>query len=207
MASEEVMKVESGKEEFEHVLDILERQLLEASVHLYIWEQLWPTEKVVDVINEYIGFFQPTKDAHRDRCIEKVTDILSNKPRAPSVYRVLNMVGRNPSLARDIDVHEMKRRLKKHRRVLEAMKYFRNSRAAHWDTSIGNLEKPVLFGDTKRMLEELKAICNEISGSHSGMIHAFRYSQQRDVIALIDGLRRQRAEDKERVERLKSGRG
>ena len=52
--------------EFENVFEILQKQLLAASVHFRIWEQLWPTEKVVDTINRYKGFFQPTRDAHLD---------------------------------------------------------------------------------------------------------------------------------------------
>jgi hypothetical protein len=203
MAPKKEMKVRNEKEEFEYVFDIMENQLLAASVHFYIWEQLWPSEKVVDVINQYIGFFQPTRDAHLERLIMKVNDILSSKQEAPSLYRILNMVGRNSSLAPDVNVHEIKQRLRKHRKVLEAIEYFRNKRVAHWDTSVKKLEKPVLFGDTKRMLNELKDISNEISGSHSGRIHAFRYSQQGDVIALIGGLRRKRAEDRRRIERLK----
>ena len=203
MASETERKIKNEQEEFENVFEILQKQLLAASVHYYIWEHLWPTEKVVDVINQYIGFFQPTRDAHLDRLIIKVSDILSYKPNAPSFYRILNMLGRNSSLAPDVNVREIKKRLKKHRKVLEAIKYFRNNRVAHWNTSVEKLAKPVLFGDTKRMLTELKSISNEISGSHSRMIHAFRYSQQGDTIALLDGLKKKRDEDQKRIERLK----
>jgi hypothetical protein len=45
------------QEEFENVFEILRKQLLSASVNFSIWEQLFPTDKVVDIINRYIGFF------------------------------------------------------------------------------------------------------------------------------------------------------
>jgi hypothetical protein len=203
MASRREEEPRDERKEFETVFEILQKQPLAASVHYYIWEQLWPTENVVDVINQYIGFFQPTRDAHLDRLIIKVSDILSYEPNAPSFYRILNVLGRNSSLAPDVNVREMKKRLKKPGEVLEAIEYFRNSRVAHWDTSVEKLAKPVLSGDTKRMLTELRSISNEISGSHSRRIHAFRYSQQGDTTALLDELKRMRDEDQKRIERLK----
>lgn len=45
------------QEKFEDVFEILRKQLLAASAHLYIWEKLWPTEEVVGVIGRYKGFF------------------------------------------------------------------------------------------------------------------------------------------------------
>jgi hypothetical protein len=204
MGTEKEMKVRSEKEEFEYVLEIFRQQLLDASSHLYIFEQLWPTEKIVDVINRYKGFFQPTRAAHLERLIIKVSDIVSNKADAPSLYRILKMVGVNSRIAPDINVHDVKQRIKKHKKTLETIKDYRNKRVAHWITSAENAEvnKPFLLA-TKRMLKELGDIFNEISASHSGKIWSLKYSQQGDVIALIDGLKRLRAEDKERIEELK----
>ena len=204
MATGKETEVKSEKEEFEYVLEILRQQLLGASSHFYIYEQLWPTEKVVDVINRYIGFFQPTRDALLDCITIKVSDIVSNKADAPSFYRILKMVGRDSSLAPDINVREVKQRIKKHRKTLEAIKDYRNKHAAHRITSVkkGKAYR-ILLLDTKRVLKELADIFNEISGSHSKSVWSFRYTQQGDGIALIDGLKRLRAEDKKRIEEMK----
>ena len=136
MSAEKETKVENEKEEFEYVSDILRKQLLAASVHSYIGGKLWPTEEVVAIINRYKGFFQPTRSAHLDSLSVRVSDILSNKATAPSFYRILNMIGRNPNLAPDIDVHEIKKRLRKHKKTSEAIKDYRDKRVAHWDTSV-----------------------------------------------------------------------
>jgi len=136
MAPEKETKVKSEKEEFECVLEILRRQLLDASSYFYIFEQLWPTERVVDVINRHKGFFQPTRAAHLASLMIKVRDIVSNKDTAPSFYRILKMVEINPDLARDINVREVRRRIKKHRKTLEAIKDYCNKRVAHWVTGI-----------------------------------------------------------------------
>ena len=204
MRSKTETNLKDEQEEFEYVFEILRQQLLDASSHFYIFEQLWPTEKVVDIINRHKGFFQPTRAAHLDSLIIKVSDIVSNKATAPSFYRILKMIGRNSNLAPDINVREVKQRIRKHKKTLEAIKDYRNKRVAHWITSVENeeVDKPLLLG-TKRMLKELEKIFNGISASHSKNVWSFRYNQQGDVIALIDGLKRLRAEDKKRIEELR----
>jgi len=200
------------QEEFENVFEILRKQLLNASVNFYIWEQLFPTEKVIDIINRYIGFFQPTREAHLDGLIIKVSEILSSGRNAASLYRILNMIGRNPNLAPSINVREIKKRLRNHKKVVEAIRDYRNKRVAHWDitsvkervvpeyASIKRFRKPIFFGETKEMLTELQAIWNKISASHLREIHAFRYGQQRDTVSLLEALRKRLAEDKELIE-------
>jgi len=192
------------QKEFEYVLEILRKQLLSANTHFYIFEQLWPTEKVVDIINRYIGFFQPTRVAHLDSLSIKISDIVSNKATAPSFYRILNMIGRNSNLASDINVRAIKQRLRKHKRTSEAIKDFRDKRAAHWDTSVEKLDKPVLLGRTKRMLKEMEAIFNQISASHSSKVWSFKYSQQGDTINLLEALRKRLAEDKKLIDYLQN---
>jgi hypothetical protein len=203
MGSESETRTKKEQEEFENIFGILQRELLAASVHFYIWEQLWPTEKVVGTINQYKGFFRPTRDAHNDRFINKVSIVMSNNANAPSFYRILNMIGRDSNLATDINVREVKGRLGKHKKVLEAIKDFRNKRVDHWDTSVEGLRKHVLYGDAKRMLEDLKKISNEISASHSRSIHAFRYIEQGDTNSLLEALKRKRDLDKKLIQYLK----
>lgn len=188
--------IDNTLKEFEYVFEILRQQLLDATSHFYILEQLWPTEKVVDIINRYKGFFQPTRAAHLDSLIIKVSDIVSNKATAPSFYRILKMIGRNSNLASDINVREVKQRIRKHKKTLEAIKDYRNKRAAHWITSVEDEEvnKPLLL-ETKRMLEELETIFNEISASHSGKLWKFLYLEHRDTIRLLDVLKAKRVQD------------
>ena len=154
--------------DFRSLLEELRKQLLEACVHFDIWEQLWPTEEVVSVINQYRGFFIPARIAHLNQFFIKVCNVLSNDPKSPSLYRVLSMIGRNPELAPNIDARKVKSRLRKHKDVLEGIKQYRDTKSAHWDMSISDAEKPVLFGESREMLKELQKIFNEIYRSHTG---------------------------------------
>ena len=135
--------------EFESLLEELRKQLLDASIHFDICVQLWPTKQVVDIINRYSGFFQPTRNAHFDRFSIKVCNVVSNDPRSPSFHRVFKMLDNNPDLAPGIDVRSLRKRLKQHREVLEGINNYRNTKAAHWDTQQVAQRKPVLFGGSK----------------------------------------------------------
>ena len=175
--------------EFNSLLEELRKQLLEACIHFDIWEQLWPTEEAVGVINQYKGFFQPTREAHLDRFFIKVLNVVSNDARSPSFHRIFKMLDNNPALASGVDVRSLRKRLKQHKDVLRRIKDYRDTRAAHWDTQLVAEPKPVLFGDSKRMLEELQNIFNKISGAHSGNVWSFKYSQQSNATGLLNALK------------------
>jgi len=178
--------------EFESLLEELRKQLLDACVHFDIWVQLFPTAQVVDVINQYKGFFLPTINAHLDRFIIKVSNLFSNSPSSPSFYRIFKMLYNNPAFASGVDVRSLRKRLKQHRKVLEAIKEYRNTRAAHWDTQVQAQRKPVLFGESKRMLGELQDIFNEVCRAHSRIVWSFKYSQQSNTSSLLNTLKLRR---------------
>ena len=186
----DVMTDEEQIVEFESLLEELRKQLLEASIHFDIWEQFWPTKEVVNEISRYKGFFLPTRNAHLDRFFIKICNILSNDFKSPSFYRIFSMLDNNSSLATGLDVRSLKRRLKNHRKVLEAIEQHRNTRGAHWDVKIQAQRKPVLFGDCKRMLEELQDIFNEIYKSHIGNeLWSFELLEHNDASYLLQSLK------------------
>jgi len=178
---------------FRSILEELRKQLLEASMHFGIWEQLWPTEQAVDIINQYKGFFLPTRNAHLDRFFIKVSNIVSNDLRSPSFYRIFKMLDINTDLAPAIDSSSLRKRLKQYKVILEGINNYRNTKAAHWDTSQVAQLKPVLFGDSKRMLKELQDMFNEICGASTKNTWSFKISQHGDTTSLLNALKDLRA--------------
>ncbi|MBN2187385.1 MAG: hypothetical protein JW732_08075 [Dehalococcoidia bacterium] len=174
---------------FEALIEQLRQRLLAASIHFDIWVQLFPTAQIVGLINQYRGFFQPTREAHLDRFFIEVSNVAGNDPRSPSFYRVFRMLDNSPALASGVDVRSLRERLKPHKEVLKRIKKYRDKRAAHWDTKEQAQRKPVLLGDSKRMLEELQDIFNEISGAHSGGVWSFKYVEQSDTSGLLNVLK------------------
>ena len=165
------------------------RQLLDAQTHLDIWEQLWPTEENVGIINRYRGFFHPTRVAHLDRFFINVSNAVSNDQNAPSFHRLLKMLDGDPSLAPSIDTRSPRTRLKSQKTVLGKINRYRNKRAAHWDTEDEQMD-PVLVGESRRLLRELQTVFNEIHRGYTGnTVWAFRFQEHTDTSRLLSSLR------------------
>ena len=93
-------------------------------------------------------------------------------------------------LAPGLDVQSLRRRLKSHKKALNAIEQYRNTKAAHWDIETSAQQKPILLGDSKRMLEELQDIFNEISRAHSRQVWSFKTSQHGNATALLNALKK-----------------
>ena len=191
--------------EFKSLLEELRRQLLEASMHFEIWEGLWPTKQVVDVINRYKGFFLPTRNAHLDRFFIRVSNIVSNDSKSPNFYRIFKMLDNNQYLAPGVDARSLRKRLRQYKGVLKGINNYRNTKAAHWDiTNQVARRKPVLFGDSKRLLKELQGIFNEICGAATNGVWSFKVSQHGDTTALLSHLNELRIIHQKRMDDLDS---
>jgi hypothetical protein len=190
--------------EFRSLLEELRKQLLDASTYFDVLEQIWPTAQVVDVINRYKGFFQPTRKALFDQFSIKVCNVVSNDLRSPSFHKVFKMLDTDPSLAPGVDVHLLSKRLKQHRAILTAIDHHRNTKAAHWDACRVASRKPVLYGESKRMLKELQEMFNEICGAATKNRWSFKVSQHDNTIALLNHLNELRIIHKNRLDELES---
>ncbi len=174
---------------FESLLVELREELFKACTNFDICIQLWHTQEVVDVLNQYIGFFWPTKGAHFDQFTIRVSEVLRTKQGAPSFYNVLRMLSQNTQLAPNIDVRSLSDRLKKHKQVVKAIKQYRNTMAAHAYTQSSVVRKPVLFGKAKRLLQDLQNIFNEISIAHGNHPWLFKAEQHNDASRLLEALK------------------
>jgi hypothetical protein len=190
--------------ELKSLLKELAKQLLDASIYLDIWEQLWPTEQVVGVINRYKGFFGPARQAILDQFFIKMCNIISNDRRSPSFYNVFKILGTNPNLAPNIDVQSLRRRLKQHKATIRAIDNYRNTRAAHWDIDVAAEQKPVLYGKSKDMLKEMQDVFNEISRASTNNVWSFKIIQHADTTALLNHLDELMTVHKKRIGELDS---
>ena len=175
-------------QEFSSLLEELRKQLLEASMLFDASEQTWPTAQVVDVLNRYKGFFQPTRKALFDQFSIKVCNVISNDRRSPSFHKVFKMLDTYSNLAPNIDVQSLRKRLKQHKVTITNIENYRNARAAHWDIDIAVEKKPVLYGDSKKLLKELQDVFNEICRASTKNLWSFKVSQHGDSAALSNDL-------------------
>ncbi|MDO8577889.1 MAG: hypothetical protein Q7R50_01775 [Dehalococcoidales bacterium] len=184
---------EISAEEFKVLLEELRKQLLDASMYFDIWEQIWPTSHVVDVINRYKGFFLPVKSALFDQFSIKICTVTGNDPRLPSFYRIFKILDTNPNLTPGVDVQSLRKRLKPHKAVLAAIKSYRNTTAAHRDVTTQVVErKPVLFDESKRMLKEFQGIFNMVYKAAENATWSFQTLEHNDASSALNDLNEQR---------------
>jgi hypothetical protein len=183
--------VENNKtiEYLKMILHELGIQLLDASTYWDIYVQLWPTNQTVEVVNRYKGFFQPARRAIFDQFSIKISNVMSNDPNVSSFNQVFYVLALNPYLAPGFNVHLLKERIKPHRKVLEAIENYRNTKAAHWDVKKRKVkEKPILFGECSKAIKELQDTYNEINGKIINGEWSFEYFQHNDTTSLLKHL-------------------
>jgi len=169
---------------FDELLQRVEHELLRAQEHFDNWEAIFPTQQVIDVLNRYVGFFRPTIDAHIAQFFIKVANVTGTDQRLPSLYRLFKMIEEHADLAPNVNIKTLRSRLKAQRQLLERVRKFRDTRIAHFDTTI----KPdaVLFGESRSLLQELEDVFNEIRIAHKGRRKAFDWwGQQHDAKELL----------------------
>ena len=184
---------------FEYLLEELRKQILEASVHFNICEDLWPTEQRVRTINRYRGFFSPARRAHFNQFTIIISEIFSNRFTAASFYNVFKMLKIKPELAPEMELRKLAKKLKRNNKNIKAIIDYRNKNAAHYDVimrTIGEISlknerikrKPILFGDTKKMLNDIQEIFNEISRTHSNDLWSFKPLEHNHTNYILDEL-------------------
>jgi len=187
-------------EEFKYILEELRKQLLDADKYFDIFEQIWPTPEAVDTINRYRGFFIPIRQALFDQFTIKICNVTSNDRRLPGFYKIFKTLILESSLAPKIDVGSLRKRLKQHKLILDAINDYRNTKAAHWDIEMKGGNKPILYGQTRKMLEELENMFNEISSAVLKKTWSFKYVQHLDTTSLIRHLGELRAVHKKQID-------
>lgn len=184
-------KKEEIKKAFEKRLEVLRVELLQAHTHFHIWEQLWPTEEVVRVINQYKGFFVPARDAHLNTFVVKATNVV--KPSEDASFEHLFIILDNaPYLAPELDVNSLRARLKKLEPILLSIEDARHA-FAHTKIRVSKPKSSYTYGQAKKVLEELQTIFNEIHRSFTGgHVWSFRMIPHDDTYYVLDHLKRKR---------------
>jgi len=184
---------------FIYLLDKVRKQILAANIHFNICIELWPTKERVNVINRYRGYFIPARSAHFNQFAIIIHEIFSTRANAPSFYNVFKMIRIKPKLTPAIKLRLLERRLKQYNKIKDAIMDYRNKTAAHSYVVLGvdgrllvNQEKlkrkPIVFGDTKKLLEEMRDLFNTISRAHSKDIWSFEPLEHDHTKYMLDKL-------------------
>lgn len=164
-------------EKFEKWRQALANELIAAYTHYHIWEQLWPSEESVPVLNRFRVFFHYTTAAHMQLFFLHVTKITEDRRDSINLWCLLDEVEKYPSLVPGLSVMEIKQlreQLKAHRDILRRIHIHRDKRIAHvderqsWPDSCLWQDTVVTVGEAKILLQDLENLFNRLSVAHDG---------------------------------------
>lgn len=183
-------------------------QLIAAYTHYHIWEQLWPTEESVKVLNWFKVFFHYTIGSHSQLFLLSIAKITEHRNDSVNLWRMLDEVERNPSLVPQLsipEIRELRERLEAHNDLLGRIRTHRDKRIAHvdsrhsWPDSRIWQDNVVTIGEAKKLLQDLEGIFNRLSVAHDGHRWSLKHTRLQDTSMMLKAL-----VDQEITMRLKS---
>jgi hypothetical protein len=184
------MYSENRRESIVLLLESIKKQLLAAQAAFDIWEQLWPTQDQVSILNAYRGFFVPARDAFLDRFFIRVSNVIGNDIRSPSFYLLFRLISEDNTNPQNIDIFSLRRKLRKHKRLVNRILVHRHTVVAHADIKKADRRSIVQYGEAKSLLVDLQEIFNHINSIYNaGNIWHFHYQQHKDASRLLADLK------------------
>lgn len=158
-------------------------ELVAAYTHYHIWEQLWPSEESVKLLNQYRVFFHYTTAAHVQLFLLRISKITEDRRDSVNFWRLLDEIEKAPGLVPGLSKSKMKglrQQLQAQSDLLRRIRTHRDKRIAHVDSRHSwpddNLwqDKAVTVGEAEVLLEKLENIFNTISSAHDGQVWSLR---------------------------------
>ena len=172
----------------------LASELIAAYNHYHIWEQLWPSEESVRVLNRFRVFFHYTIAAHSQLFFLHVTKVTEDRRDSVNLWRLLDEVEKHPSLVPRLlisKVRQFRERLKAHSEIIRRIRTYRDKRIAHvderhsWPDSRLWQDKVVTVGEAKILLQDLESIFNTLSAAHDGQRWSLKTIGLEDTTTLL----------------------
>jgi hypothetical protein len=169
------------QQKFKQWLKQIIEELVWATCHFKVWEQLWPsTEEIANVENLYLNFFQLTRKAHNDQFLLQLSKILDRHRDSINVFKLIEMIEKKPGLIteKSLDIDTLRIRLSEKEEVFKRLKTLRDKKLTHIDEQFhinANLRGSihVYVGEARAILSDLAEILTEISVAHDGATPAF----------------------------------
>ena len=182
------------KPKFEHLLERVRIELLNARLSFSTWKSLsLKTEDVDDIekiLNAYRGFFKISRNALLDHCFIKIGNITEpNLKKAPSFFNVLRILDNLGINGSTFDISGCREKLKKHRAIERKVRNYRDKKAAH--SEIGAILEPIHIGEMETLLDNLEAVFHDIYGfKNPGEQFSFTVLEHADTDNMITALAR-----------------
>ena len=182
------------KSKFEHLLERVRIELLNARLSFSTWKNLsFETQDVDDVekiLNAYKGFFAISRNALLDHCFIKIGNVTdSTHKKAPSFLNLLRMLDHPGTNGNTFNTSDCRGKLKKQREIERKVRRYRDKKAAH--SEIGALLEPIHIGEMETLLDNLEAVFHDIySFRNPGEHFSFTVLEHADTNNMMKALAR-----------------
>lgn len=161
-------------QEFRRQLDELQRIISEGVAYFSAWQALTPKDDdSAQALNRYKGLFTPARAALIWMAINQLAKVFDSRRGTVSLRNLLKAAKRDcENLTPFGSMNDLKRiddQLTSNQPLLEKLKHLRNQRLAH-HAAIVSGEMSLLYGETSRLLGQVKSMYNSLShGNHRGV--------------------------------------
>ena len=153
-------------EEFTETLATINREITTMKGTRSAYYASWTTEENLEVLNRYLGFFHPVREAMQTSMLLTAARIVDKDPRTASVPNLIRAVRENPELlphATDRLLVNLEEKSGETAETVEKLIVVRNKTLAHRDRS-GHV--PLLTkGEVDQLIEGLVNIFNDFSSA------------------------------------------
>ena len=149
--------------DLERHVRVVRKGVEDARIHLLIWEQMTSTPERAQQFNNYLGFFWPTREAHRKLLFMEIAKLFDGRKGMANISNLVREMTRVTALP-TVQIG----RLRKHKRQLDSqgdlvrrIRRARHVQGAHRPQAEPTLE-PASLGEVRALLELLMNASDEL---------------------------------------------
>ena len=163
--------------EFKGQLDELQNIISDGIAYFSVWQGLMVEDEVsAQALNRYRGLFLTARNALLWSALMQFAKIFDRDSRTVSLRNLLTAAKNDREnltpYATEEKLLDIERKIDASESLLQRLKGFRDQRLAHHDATVTG-KTPLLYGEVKRLVEEIKSMYNSLRLGHDRSTTAF----------------------------------
>ena len=184
-------------ERFRRLRGAIANELVNAHSYYQVWKQLWPTEEVVHILNEYRVFFQCTRASLLQMFFMSIGKITQRGRNSTSIWRIFSEIEKYPNLTPQLsrsEIRILRKRLESHKNLLARIATYCNRKVIdidfreEWPDKNAQQDIAITIKEAESLLGDLASIFNKISNAHDRNSWLFETPGIDDTTSLLKAL-------------------
>ena len=166
-------------QEFKRQLDALRTIITDGIAYFSVWRGLMVEDEVsAHALNRYRGLFLPARNALLWMAFIQFSKVFDPDTRTINLRNLLTAAKADRENltphANEENLQKLEEQIDTNEDLLQRLKSLRDQRIAHHDANITG-DTRLLYGETQRLVEEVKSICNSLTRYHDRSTTSFEY--------------------------------